>query len=119
MAWDVEYTEEFEVWWDGLNEAEQEDVAAVVILLEEKGPRLGFPYSSDVRGSQFAQMRELRIQHKGEPYRVLYAFDRRRVALLLIGGCKGGDDRWYERNVPLADRLFAEHLRVLEREGGR
>jgi hypothetical protein len=118
MAWNVEYTEEFEVWWDDLNEAEQEDVAAVVILLEEKGPRLGFPYSSDVRGSQFGQMRELRIQHKGQPYRVLYAFDCRRVALLLIGGCKGGDDRWYESNVPLADRLFAEHLKVLDREGG-
>jgi hypothetical protein len=119
MAWDVEVTEEFEVWWDGLNEAEQEDVAAVVILLEEKGLHLGFPHSLNVRSSQFGQMRELRIQHKGEPYRVLYAFDPRRVALLLIGSYKGGDDRWYEKYVPLADRLFADHLQELEREGGK
>ena len=47
-----------------------------------------------------------------------YPHDRRRVALLLIGRCEGGDDRWYERNVPPADRLFAEHLKVLEREEG-
>ena len=118
MAWDVEVTEEFEGWWDVLNEAEQEDIAAVVILLEEKGPHLGFPHSSNVRSSQFGQMRELRIQHKGEPYRVLYAFDPRRVALLLVGGCKSGDDRWYEKHVPLADRLLAEHHKVLEKERG-
>jgi hypothetical protein len=115
MAWDVEVTEEFEGWWDGLDGAEQEDVAAVVILLEAKGPSLGFPHSSKVRSSQFGQMRELRIQHRGQPYRVLYAFDPRRVALLLVGGCKRGDDRWYEKTVPLADRLLAEHLEGLEK----
>jgi len=62
-------------------------------------------------------MRELRVQHKGEPYRVLYAFDPRRVAILLIGGSKGGDDRWYEKFVPLADRLYDEHLREIDGEG--
>jgi len=62
-------------------------------------------------------MRELRVQHRGRPYRVLYAFDPRRVALLLIGGEKTGDDRWYERFVPIADRLYDEHLRTIKREG--
>jgi len=56
-------------------------------------------------------MRELRVQHKGVPYRVLYAFDPRRVALLLLGGTKVGDDRWYERFVPRADALFDAHLK--------
>jgi len=51
-------------------------------------------------------MRELRIQHRGEPYRIFYAFDPRRVALLLLGGCKTGDDRWYERTIPRADRIL-------------
>ena len=64
-------------------------------------------------------MRELRIQHKGEPYRVLYAFDPRRAAILLLGGCKAGNDRWYEENVPLADKIYDEHLRVLKREEGK
>ena len=63
-------------------------------------------------------MRELRVQHRGRPYRVLYAFDPRRMAILLLGGNKTGDDRWYQVNIPLADKLFAEHLRTLIREGG-
>jgi hypothetical protein len=62
-------------------------------------------------------MRELRIQHAGRPYRVLYAFDPRRCVILLIGGDKTGKDRWYEEYVPIADRLYNEHLETLRREG--
>ena len=62
-------------------------------------------------------MRELRVQHQGMPYRVLYAFDPRRTAILLIGGNKTGNDRWYEEFVPRADRLYDEHLRQLREEG--
>lgn len=62
-------------------------------------------------------MRELRIQHRGRPYRILYAFDPRRTGILLIGGDKGGDDRWYERFVPLADELYDVHLEELRKEG--
>ena len=62
-------------------------------------------------------MRELRIQHQGKPYRVLYAFDPRRMAILLIGGCKAGDDRWYDKFAPMADRLYDEHLEILRKEG--
>jgi len=61
-------------------------------------------------------MRELRVQHQGRPYRVLYIFDPRRVALLLLGGDKTGDDRWYEKNVPLADRLYDNYLAEIEEE---
>ena len=62
-------------------------------------------------------MRELRIQHTGQPYRVLYAFDPRRVAILLIGGKKTGKDRWYEKFVPIADKLYDQHLNALKKEG--
>ena len=62
-------------------------------------------------------MRELRVQHQGRPYRVFYAFDPRRAAILLIGGDKTGDSRFYERLTPIADRLFDEHLEQLKREG--
>ena len=62
-------------------------------------------------------MHELRIQHAGRPYRVLYAFDSRRCAVLLIGGEKTGKDRWYEEYVPIADRLYNEHLEALRKEG--
>jgi hypothetical protein len=117
VSWDVEYTDEFGVWWETLTEGEQDAIDVVVRLLEARGPQLGYPYSSDVRGSRHAHLRELRVQHRGEPYRILYAFDPRRTAILLIGGKKSGDDRWYDRFVPLADRLYDEHLDELRREG--
>ena len=62
-------------------------------------------------------MRELRTQSSGKPLRTLYAFDPRRYAILLIGGEKTGDDRWYEKFVPAADRLFEKHLLEIEKEG--
>src|SRR5574339_59587 len=117
MSWEVEYTDEFATWWDKLEINEQESVDVYVRLLEQKGPHLQFPYSSDVQSSRHGPMRELRVQHKGRPYRVLYAFDPRRTAILLLGGDKTGDDRWYEEQVPVADKLYDEYLRQLEREG--
>jgi hypothetical protein len=61
-------------------------------------------------------MRELRVQHAGDPYRVFYAFDPRRAAMILIGGCKAGDDRFYERMVPWVDRIYEAHLQELEND---
>jgi len=116
MRWDVEFTNEFGEWWDSLDEGEQESVDASVRLLEELGPALPAPYSSDVKKSRHGNLRELRIQHKGEPYRILYAFDPRRVAILLVGGKKTGDDRWYRKHVPKAERIYDEHLETLEEE---
>jgi hypothetical protein len=115
---EIEYTDEFGSWWDGLAEAEQESVASVVGMLAARGVALGFPYSSTVEASKFGHKRELRVQHGGEPYRIFYAFDPRRSAVLLIGGCKVGDDRFYERMVPIADRIYEDHLRGIDREGG-
>ena len=117
MSWDVEYTDEFGDWWGTLSEAEQESLAASVRLLEERGPNLGFPHSSGINGSRHSHMRELRTQHEGRPYRTLYAFDPRRSAILLIGGDKTGDERWYDVHVPVADRLYEEHLEQLRKEG--
>jgi hypothetical protein len=117
MTWNVEYTDEFGAWWASLSEAEQVAIAASVQLLEARGPSLGFPHSSGIQLSRHGHMRELRSQCEGRPIRTLYAFDPRRVAILLIGGDKTGDDRWYERFVPLADRLYDEHLEELHREG--
>ena len=116
MEWEVEYTDEFGNWWATLSEAEQEDITAVVELLEQKGPQLPFPHSSGISNSKHSHMRELRIQHAGRPYRTLYAFDPRRMAILLIGGDKTGNDRWYDENIPLADKLYDEHIETLKKE---
>lgn len=115
--WEVEYTNEFEAWWASLTEDEQVSLAASVQLLEERGPSLGFPHSSSINGSKHGHMRELRTQHSGNPRRTLYAFDPRRAAILLIGGDKTGNDRWYTAHVPIADRLYDEHLEELRKEG--
>lgn len=117
MAYEVEVTDEWLEWYEALPEVEQDEVAAVVELLESKGPHLPFPYSSGVAISRHSHMRELRIQVGGRPFRTLYAFDPRRVAILLIAGDKTGDDRWYEVFVPRADRLYDEHLDILGQEG--
>ena len=116
MTWNVEYTDEFGAWWDTLTAAEHESIDVSVRLLETMGPQLPFPHGSGVKNSKHGHMRELRVQHAGRPYRVLYAFDPRRAAVLLVGGDKTGDKRWYEVHIPLADRLYDEHLNELENE---
>ena len=117
MKCNVEYTDEFGSWWNMLSEDEQEDIAAIVGLLEEKGAQLPFPFSTGVEGSKHSHMRELRVQSKTNPLRILYAFDPRRTAILLIGGNKRGDKRWYRTYVPIADKLYADHLAELKKEG--
>lgn len=117
MAWDVEYTDSFGIWWSGLSAHEQESLDTSVRLLEELGSRQGFPHSSAIHGARHSHMRELRTQHAGRPFRILYAFDPRRTAILLIAGDKTGDKRWYASHVPLADSLYDQHLQQLRQEG--
>lgn len=117
MAWQVEGVDEFATWFLDLSDDEQVDVGRVVELLVEHGPSLPFPFSSGIGGSRHRHMRELRIQHRGRPYRVLYAFDPRRAAILLLGGDKTGNNRWYDENVPLADDRYEDYLREIEKEG--
>lgn len=117
MAWEVEYTDEFFDWWGRLTEAEQEQVDGNVRRLEARGPDLAYPYSSKINGSRHSHMRELRVQSHGDPIRVFYAFDPLRAAILLIGGAKAGNNRFYEEMIPIADRIYDEHLVELKAEG--
>jgi hypothetical protein len=117
MSWEIEYTNEFGDWWQALEEREQEDVEAIINLLAEQGVNLTFPYSSGIVGSKYSQMRELRVQSGGRPLRIFYAFDPRRTAILLIGGDKTGDNRFYERLIPIADRLYDMYLIEINQEG--
>lgn len=115
--WEVEYTDEFEAWWNDLTADEQATLEASVRLLMDYGVNLGYPHSSNINGSKHGHMRELRTQVYGRPFRTLYAFDPRRTAILLIAGDKTGDKRWYETHVPIADKLYDEHLTQLKDEG--
>jgi hypothetical protein len=75
MACEVNVTEVSRGWYEDLTRPEQDSVETAVNRLIDVGTGLSFPYSSGIKGSQFSRMRELRIQHQGHPYRVLYAFD--------------------------------------------
>ena len=110
MPWAVEYTDEFEAWWNTLSEEEQAEVNTKVELLEEHGPTLARPHADVITSSRHSNMKELRGKVGAKQLRVLFAFDPRRTALLLIGGDKTGDPKWYERFVPIADDLFDRHL---------
>ncbi|GAC1351989.1 MAG: type II toxin-antitoxin system RelE/ParE family toxin [Polyangiales bacterium] len=105
----------FEDWYGAPEEEDQDAVARVVGLLEARGVTLPFPHSSAIAGSRSA-LRELRVQSQGKPLRVLYAFDPERQAVLLVGGDKTGDDRWYERTIPIAEREWDSYLEEIRRK---
>ncbi len=77
----------------------------------ERRLKLGIPFRFQVKSSNFSGMRELRTQAGSDPLQMLYAFDPLRTAILLVADDKTGDDRWYETNATIADRLFEDHLR--------
>jgi hypothetical protein len=113
MSWTVEVSDEFIEWYDALTDDEQESVNAGVDKLEVYGPSLRRPYADTVNGSAYPNMKELRVQYHGSPYRILYAFDPRRSAYVILGGDKTGDALWYERNIPKADAIYAKHLKEI------
>jgi hypothetical protein len=106
---EVVVLDEFLEWYRELNKTDLEEVTRVVDMLEAMGTRLPYPYSSSIQGSTVA-LRELRVQSAGRPLRVLYAFDPKRQAVLLLGGDKTGDGRFYQRLVPRAEQLWKEYL---------
>jgi hypothetical protein len=106
---EVVATDEFSAWYQDLSDPDAEAVTFSVDLLEKLGVTLGHPHSSAINGSRYA-LRELRVQAQGRPLRVFYAFDPKRQAVLLIGGDKTGDDRFYDRFVPQAERLWEQYL---------
>lgn len=116
VSWPVEYTDEFEEWWNDLTEAEQEKITAKVVLLQERGPILPRPHSDVIVTSRHSNMKELRASTATAELRVLYAFDPRRTAILLIGGDKLGNPSWYEQFVPIADDIFDRHLTQMRKE---
>jgi hypothetical protein len=114
MEWDVQLDDDFAAWLAGLEAGLRAEIIAHVNLLRERGPQLGRPYVDTLEDSDFPNMKELRVQFRGDPWRILFAFDPRRVAILLVGGNKRGDKRWYKNHLPIADERFRRHLKRLE-----
>lgn len=108
--WEILTVEIFDEWFLALSNAEQTDVLAAMHLLEIHGPQLKRPYADTLENTNISNLKELRIQHQGKPYRVMFAFDPVRRAVLLCGGDKTGDKRFYKRMIPLAEHEFKKHL---------
>lgn len=116
MKWKVFLCEEFEPEFDALPAPLQEELVVYLKVLEAQGPMLGRPLVDTLKGSLFPNLKELRFAWQGQPYRYFFAFDPKRAAIVLIGGNKAGDKRFYETLIPVAENRFMRHL---EREGDR
>jgi len=118
MAWEVGFTDEFGTWGHTLSEQEQDDIDASVGVLEQFGPFLKEPLSKRIESSRhYPNMKELRTSTVGgDRLRIFYAFDPRRVAILLIGGNKTGQwEEFYDEYIPIADNLYDTHLNEIKR----
>jgi hypothetical protein len=110
MPYELVLLDDFATWLDEQDEARRIKVLGHLDLLEERGPLLGRPYVDTLKGSKTANLKELRVQHKTEPIRILFAFDPKQQAVIILGGSKQADKRWYDTNIPIAEILFSEHL---------
>lgn len=109
--WLIETTDTFDKWFDALDDTDRASVLASMIVLRERGPMLSRPYADTVKGSCHNNMKELRVQSKGDPIRAFFAFDPKRKGILLCAGNKAGNDkRFYDEMIPIADREFTAHL---------
>lgn len=108
--WTIDRTDEIADWIAGLDDDAKEAILKSLIVLQEIGPALGRPHVDTLKGSSYPNMKELRIQNKGRVFRIFFAFDPERNAILLIGGDKRGDKHFYETMVPRADELYRRHL---------
>lgn len=110
--WEVVATEEFEGWFGAQAAATQDRVRYVVRLLMQLGPQLPRPYADTLKGSRFANMKELRVNARGAAVRIAFAFDPLRKAVLLVAGDKRGTDekRFYRSLIARADASFSAYL---------
>ena len=115
MNWEVEFHKDFDPEFDALPEDVLSELRAHALLLEHFGPQLGRPRADTLKGSRHANMKELRFDADGGAWRVAYAFDAQRKAILLVGGDKSGigKERFYRNLLRVADERFDQHLQSL------
>ena len=116
MTWTVLIHDDFADELAALDEKLQDELFAHAKLLAEFGPNLGRPTVDTLNGTSHANMKEMRFNWMGEVWRVAFAFDPQRQAVLLVGGDKGGADqkRFYKRLITVADNRYSEHLAALD-----
>ena len=115
--WDVIDDPDYRAWFEVQAVEVRDAIVAAVIVLSTLGPQLGRPLVDTLKGSRLPNLKELRVRCQGDPYRILFAFDPARRAILLVGGNKGGDKRWYKVNIPIAEARYAHHLADMAEKG--
>lgn len=115
MTWTVTFADEYEQEFDALPEDVQDAILSRALLLERQGPSLGRPHADTLEGSRHANMKELRCTASGGVWRIAFAFDPTRKAVLLVGGDKSGVStrRFYKRLIAVADERYDRHLEKL------
>lgn len=116
MTWTVIFTDYFYFWHQAQPLDLRKRLAAAFGNIEFWGPELSRPQADTVKGSRYPNMKELRLLWRGKPYRIFFAFDPRRRAVVLCGGDKSGNKRFYEALIKVGDTQLAHHLADLESE---
>lgn len=107
----VIFSDEFDKWLQTCDENVQDELMALIGVLRVYGVKTQYPYSSKVFGAKrYKSMRELRTKIDKRAYRVLYIFDPKRNAVLLLGGDKSGDKQWYKKSITIAEKIYDEYL---------
>lgn len=113
----VIYSDEFTEWILSLSKDERTSILAGMALLEEYGYQLKRPYADTITDSKFTNLKELRIQHAGNAYRAFFIFDPTRQAVVLCGGQKTNEKRFYKEMIPLAEKIYQRYLDNLANDG--
>ncbi len=116
MQWRILYLKEFDSWLLAQERGLQDEAYAHLETLIEFGPTLGRPYVDTLKGSSLPNLKELRFEYQRAPIRILFAFDPMQQAVLLLGGNKQGDKRWYKKNMPIAEKRYKEHVKRQRQE---
>jgi hypothetical protein len=116
MRWTVEFHPAFEAEFDAWSRQAKTAIAAKARLIEEFGPHLGRPHVDTLEGSRHANLKELRCNADNGVWRVVFAFDPDRKAILLVGADKSGgnEKRFYKKLIAEADVRFDDHLQALK-----
>ncbi len=109
--WDIISVDEFDEWHDPLDDDTRLAIYEDVRYLSLIGPELGRPYADTIHGSKYKNLKELRIKHNKHVYRIFYAFDPSRKGILLIGGDKRGNNRFYNEYIPIAEKLYDKYIK--------
>lgn len=114
--WEVKFYPLFEEEFDELSEAVQDELLAELVFLEKMGPQLNRPHVDTLNGSKYGNMKELRFKADNGVWRVAFAFDPKRKAILLVAGDKAGkaEKPFYKQLIKKADERFSDHLKQIK-----